>query len=139
MTLSVTTEFHEEFEAARERWLRDRLVWYCGFMAALGLLMLLGAFLTLDSAGEALSGDFIARFIVRGGMAMLFGWALAYAATRRRDLSRERVLRIVSFCIIALGLLGLVAAPAVSGAMRAILSDGGGVSGGPGPGAAWVF
>jgi len=139
MSLSVTTEFHAEFEAERERWLRDRLVWYCGFMAALGLVMLLALILSLDSPGEALTGAFIAPFIVRGGMAMLFGWSLAYAATRRRDLSRVRVLRIVSFCIIALGLMSLIVSPAIAGAMGAILSEGDGESARLGPGAGWLF
>jgi serine phosphatase RsbU (regulator of sigma subunit) len=139
MTLSVTTEFHEEFEAARERWLRDRLVWYCGFMVALALIPLVISIIRIDSPGEALEGGYLARNLVRIGQAALFGAAFTYAATRRRDLSRERVLRVVNVCIIALGIMSLVAAPAISGAMSAIMSGPGEGSRSLGPGAAWVF
>ena len=111
MTMSVTTEFHAEYEAVRERRLRDRLVWYCGFMAVLGLILLLFAFFTLEGAGDLLSADFLIKLAVRGGQVALFGLAMAYAVTRRRDLSRERVLRIVFWCIVALGLMSLVVAP----------------------------
>ena len=139
MTLSVTTEFHAEFEAAREQWLRDRLVWYCGFMAGLGLLLAIWAILALDTAGDALSAAFISVFIVRGGQALLFGIALSYAATRRRDLSRQRVLRIVSVCIVTLGLMSMLVVPALTSVVNLALADEFASGARLGPGLPWLF
>ncbi len=137
--LSVTTEFHAEFEAEREQSLRNRLVWYCGFMAVVGALGVLLAVFTLDSASDALSASFVASMLVRGGQFALFGFAMAYASTRRRDLSRVRVLRIVFWCIVALGLMSLFVAPVISKGIEAAFSDGEGAGVRLGPGAAWAF
>lgn len=136
--LSVTTEFHAEFEAEREQWLRNRFVWYCGFMAVLGLLLVLQALFSLEGASDLLSGQFIARILVRGGQVALFGGAMAYASTRRRDLSRERVLRMAFWCVVALGLMSLVVAPLASSTINAVVGD----AENPwqmGPGVAWFF
>lgn len=137
--MSVTTEFHAEYEAAREKWLRDRFVWYSGFMAVVGLLLLLQAFFSLDSAGDLLSGEFMAKLLVRGGQVAIFGAAMAFASTRRRDLSRERVLRMVFWCIVSLGVMSLVIAPVASAAMNTLLASGDGARPGIGPAGAWLF
>jgi len=139
MTLSVTTEFHAEFEAEREQWLRNRLVWYCGFMLGIALIPLLFSFIQLDTIDDALDREFLTTLGVRAGQAMLFGAAFVYAATRRRDLSRQRVLRIVNFCIIALGLLALLVVPLAASGIDALVSadDAAGVR--VGDGAAWAF
>ncbi len=138
MMLSVTTEFHAEFEAEREQWLRNRFVWYCGFMAVLGLLLSLQAIFTLEGASDLLSGEFIARILVRGGQVALFGGAMAYASTRRRDLSRERVLRMAFWCVVLLGLMSLVVAPLASSALNAAFGDAD-KAWQMGPGVAWFF
>lgn len=139
MTLSVTTEFHAEFEAERERWLRNRLLWYCGFMTCVGLLALLFAILSLDSVGDALSADFMAKLLFRGGLVVLFGGAMAYASTRRRDLSRRRVLRLLGVCILTTGLVGLFVSPALAAAINSVSGSESGEGLRFGQGASWLF
>jgi len=140
MTLSVTTEFHAEFEAERERWLRDRLLWYCGFMTGVGLLSFLPLVFTIftsESVSDTFTASFVSKFLFRGGLAVLFGGAMAYASTRRRDLSRKRVLRILSVCILTIGLVGLFVSPALAATINSFGGEGGEVR--FGQGASWLF
>jgi len=139
MTLSVTTEFHAEFEAEREQWLRNRLVWYCGFMVAIALVPLLFSVFTLDSLSAAISRSFLTSVGVRSSQALFFGGAFVYAATRRRDLSRQRVLRIVNVCIIALGLLSLLVVPLIASGIDVLVNDETAQGVRVGHGAAWAF
>ncbi len=119
MTLSVTTEFHAEFEAERELWLRDRFMWYCGFMASIGLLLLLIAIISLDSFGEACPAVHSSQSSSSAaGKSSLFGGAMAYVSTRRRDMSRYASC-IPSICIITIGIVALFVSPAITAAINA--------------------
>ncbi len=110
-TSTFTTEFGQEFEADRGRWLRRRFVWYTGIVG--GALLLLGLW---NLAGH-LIGDKIERppfartaawqaILVTILTGALYLGALAYVRTKRQW--QEQPLRVVYWLIVVNGVLALV-------------------------------
>jgi len=118
MTSTVTMDFREEYEAERTRWLRRRVLWYCGVsLALIGTdllisLALLAAYLlhiaTSQVAPLAITLDMSTNAISLA----VFAAALIRAARQR--LSADRLLRMVYWVIVSIGLLSIVVMPLVT-------------------------
>ena len=113
-TSAFTTEFGQEFESERERWLRRRFLWYTGTITCLN-----GAvFIPLGIVGLATGASGSGFGGVGGGIALLTAvtlsttlYATAFAQMRRRQVaSRELILNTVFWLIVVSGVLRLVAA-----------------------------
>ncbi len=111
MTTSVTTEFREEFESERERWLRRRFLWYTGVVIGMNLLGLGSGLLAVkfvSSLGGEMPGGW-ANFMLSVALTLLYLGAFAYA--RRHLMSRERMLRLVTVLILIYGGATILATP----------------------------
>lgn len=122
MTSTFTSEFREEFELARERWLRRRFVWYAVVVLVLGGISLLASLAPAFGFGINVGGiaeEEKARIVraTRIGSAVIsligaLGLILYIAAliyVRKRLLSRESLLRLVFWLIVINGVLGFAA------------------------------
>lgn len=113
-TSSFTTEFGSEVEADRQAWLRRRFLWYAGLQgvfAIMGLLLLLTGS-NSDSIGMR------ARW-VSGGLNLValiaFGWAFVHVWRDR--LPRFQPLKLVYWLVVSMGLMTVLAMPALSTTM----------------------
>jgi serine phosphatase RsbU (regulator of sigma subunit) len=115
VTVSVTAEFREEFEAERSAWLRRRFLWYTG---------LAGGFLVLTSLISSVAAVLMYLGIdlaeaqpppeaaVPATISTAFSWVSAmlfvssFARVKRVSLpSRESLLRIITWVIVLAGLV----------------------------------
>lgn len=122
MTSTFTSEFREEFELARERWLRRRFLWYASVVLVLSGLSVLVTLVPAFGFGIGVGDvpeDEKARVIraTRIGAAIVAllsvpGLVLYIAAlmyVRKHLLARESLLRLVFWLIVINGVLGFAA------------------------------
>lgn len=118
MTSTFTSEFREEFELARERWLRRRFMWYAWIVVALGVLTLMGALLPAFGLAIKIEGDdpeAVARAtaltrasaiaISALGLIGLLLYVGAIVYVRGRLLNRDALLRLVFWLIVINGVI----------------------------------
>lgn len=108
-SISVTTEFREEFEAERLHWLRRRFLWYTGVVGGLGVLDVVGsiiffAFQSRFEIAPLFPVLLITLSIVAAGA---FVGAFVFALRTRRALSRASLIKLVGALIIVNGLAQL--------------------------------
>jgi serine phosphatase RsbU (regulator of sigma subunit) len=111
-SLSVTSEFREEFEAERTSWLRRRFLWYSGILGVLGLVNLataVGAFFILVPPSGFLAG--VGVIATSLGAMMIFLGPFIYVKGHATRFDRDQLLRFVTVMIVAAGLLNLVEIP----------------------------
>ncbi len=114
MTATVTSDFREEFEVERSRWLRKRFLWYTGSVATFHLLhmfTLVAVAVGVEELRPA-SGAIALSALVRAAHTALFVVAFMYAYNKVR--SRERLLQLVSQLIVASGLIAIIIEPVLS-------------------------
>ncbi|TVQ63537.1 MAG: serine/threonine-protein phosphatase [Phycisphaerales bacterium] len=122
MTSTFTSEFREEYEAERVRWLRKRFLWYAGVIIGFGVIVVLAAMLPLFGVGMRISGlsdqaSALATSVIRNVVlvSIFFNLVLtgvyvwAFVHVRRQSLSRDTILRLVYWMIVATGVMSLVA------------------------------
>ncbi len=120
MSSTFTSEFREEFELERERFLRKRFFWYAAVVIVIGALGLIANGLPLFNIGVRVSSDDPAqaantlRLIrlnaitsVTTGLLGVVAYALALAYTRRHLLPRDKMLKLVAGLILFNGVLAL--------------------------------
>ncbi|MEO1130665.1 MAG: PP2C family protein-serine/threonine phosphatase [Planctomycetota bacterium] len=115
MTVSVTAEFREEFEAERSAWLRRRFLWYTGLAggfliltslisSVVAVLLYLGVDLTASQPPPEAAVPATISTAFSWVSAMLF--VSAFARVRRVSLpSRESLLRIITWVIVLAGVV----------------------------------
>jgi hypothetical protein len=120
-TSLFTSDFHVEYEAERERWLRRRFLWYTGVVSALNIVPLLVGVLVLAFARTELgNSEYNAALLGFGSgavSAIPYVWTFFYARARR--LKRDQLLFIAYGLIIFSGILELLTPVAV----RSLVKD----------------
>lgn len=111
MTATVTSDFREEFEAERSRWLRRRFLWYTGIFGALGLLATLASvaiFFNISREAFGLAIGVVGLNLVGATLYVAF-----FLHVRRADrpITRAALVRLVFWLIVLNGILQLPAAP----------------------------
>lgn len=111
MTSTFTSEFRQEFEAERERWLRKRVLWYLGVTLGYSLIAIVpGTLFALwaISAGKIPQEQVAATGLgLAGGFISTAIYALAFLHARRRPFTRPEMLRFVVRLFVTTGLLAL--------------------------------
>lgn len=131
MTISVTSEFREEFEAERLDWLRRRFLWYSGIIGGLGVLNLLSLVaMTIFFVSPRIEGDGAQVWVAVGVLhlvavlvAALFLGSFVYVKRHGRGFSRPGLLRLVTTIIIVAGVLNMIEVPFESIVNRALSDD----------------
>ncbi len=116
MSSTFTSDFRQEFEQERERWLRRRLLWYFGVTIALSVIAIASGAVSLALVGPrpGVSAEASRLLWVSSGLSLLasasgllaYLWAIrrVYAA---RHLTREQAIRLVVWLFVINGALGL--------------------------------
>lgn len=113
MTSSVTTDFREEYEAERSRWLRKRFLWYAGVVITIAILGIIGQILGVIFSEEV--RKLVTQSIMQATLGVLsiliyigaFVWAL------RHTLVRERMLKLVYALIVITGAISILGTPLI--------------------------
>ncbi|MEX2217909.1 MAG: PP2C family protein-serine/threonine phosphatase [Phycisphaerales bacterium] len=111
---TFTTEFGQEFDAERERWLRRRFLWYTGIIGGFSLLNTIGAPIGYAVAvGERGTPEGLgAATVISVGVGVvitaLYGSAFAFAW--RRALRQEQLVSAVTLLIVGYGVTQLMGA-----------------------------
>lgn len=109
MTATVTSDFREEFEAERLRWLRKRFLWYTGINGALGVLGVLIAASMFFAAPERVYGFVTLGVVINVIAAGLFVALFMHVRNHQRPFSRHRLVAFVYWLIVLSGLIQLPA------------------------------
>lgn len=111
MSSTFTSEFRQEFEAERERWLRKRVLWYLGVTLGYSLIAIVpGTLFALwaISAAKIPQEQVAATGLgLAGGLISTAIYALAFLHARRRLFTRPNMLRFVVRLFVTTGLIGL--------------------------------
>ena len=111
-TISVTSEFREEFEAERAAWFRRRFLWYTGVFGVLGLLNLVGRLIDIAIADKTGVATDQAVQVIAGVPSLLLDIG-GFVYVLRARLSREQILRLVFWIITIGGMIGILIAPLI--------------------------
>jgi len=119
VTSTVTSDFREEYEAERGRWLRKRFLWYSGVVLGLGLLSSIAQVIVYVFVTQV--RDFATQYWLQFGLGIfsLLIYAAAFLWALRHSLDRDRMLRIVYTLIVVAGALSIVGTPLIFEASRA--------------------
>lgn len=111
-TATFTADFRDEFESERTRWLRRRFLWWTGTVGVIGCIQLITVVLV---AAYTLPGEqwpwAMLVVIVNGCAVATFVSAFTWAKRHVEFVPRERLLRIVSWVIVIVGVLNLLEIP----------------------------
>jgi len=111
-TLSVTTEFRHEYEAASLQWLRKRFLWYTGIMGGLGLIgLIVSSAIVFPIVPRGAMGITIAATAIQTLTVAVFVGLFLRFRPKDRPITRDQLIRIVSGIIIVTGLLKLASMP----------------------------
>ncbi|UCD75171.1 MAG: serine/threonine-protein phosphatase [Phycisphaerales bacterium] len=132
MTSTLTMDFREEYEAERSRWLRRRVLWFCGVSLVLAGLSLMALAVSMLPAVAGAEGppEMPALAVVLAFASQMVSAVLLFAVLMKvaRSLLRsDQLHRIVFWTIVAIGLVNLLPVPAVA------MFDAGGDAGAEGP------
>lgn len=110
-TATFTTEFGQEFEAEREKWLSKRFLWYTGILGGLYVLNTIGSpFALLKKHPPELGSQYTAAILIglciEAATAACYAWAFLYA--RRRTLSHAWLVGAATVLIVAHGVVHLI-------------------------------
>ena len=111
MTRTVTTDFRDEYEAERTRWLRKRFLWYSGVVLGFSLLQLIGTYISIALGQDPLMTGQDVLLITAVGLPNVIGYLAAFLFVLRRPLRRDALLRLVFWLIVGSGVIGLVTSP----------------------------
>ena len=107
MTATVTSDFREEFEAERLRWLRKRFLWYTGINGGLGVIgiavVLALYFAAPRSVIHLVTISAAINFLSTG----LFLGLFFHVRNHARPISRQRLVAFVYWLIVLVGLIQL--------------------------------
>lgn len=113
MSSTFTSEFRQEFEAERERWLRKRVLWYLGVTLAYSLIAIVpGSVLAIWAIAKSkIPADQAAPTMLglAGGAITTLMYAVAFLNARRRLFKRPEMLRFVVRLFVAAGLISILA------------------------------
>ncbi len=126
-TSTFTTEFGQEFEADRGRWLRRRFVWYTGIVGGAFVLLAFIDFVDLLTTDNTRRPGFAIRAAwLQMGVTLLTGFmylgSLAWVRTKRQW--ENQPIRVVFWLLLAYALLALVSAFLGLGAGARFAADG---------------
>lgn len=119
MTATVTTDFRREYESHRQLFLRRRVLWFAGIVAAFFAFLLLWQTLWAVIEPSGLGRAFWVTLLVRSTILALYVASFVYTLNRRKVLSRKGMVRIVTGLILATAFLLYVPAHVVT----ALVSD----------------
>ncbi|MBC7834548.1 MAG: serine/threonine-protein phosphatase [Phycisphaerales bacterium] len=110
----IPTEYSSKYESERSRVLRRRLLWYC--VVALFFIMVSAMMNGLELAGMVESDSEARTFTaldLTGDVFLLSLYAGAMVYVLTRPLSRQRLVQIITWLIVAAGALVILVAPVV--------------------------
>ena len=109
MTISVTTEFREEFEAERLHWLRRRFLWYTGVVGGLGVLDVIGSTIAtfIGFGGEYPAWIPWVLIALSALAAGAYAVAFLFALRTRKPLTRATLIKLVFALILVNGMAHL--------------------------------
>lgn len=110
MTITVTSEFREAYEAERTLWLRRRVFWYCAVSMGVTSMLLLGVVLgrLLSDAELPWLVTLLPAFAAMSKLAV-YGWT--YLTAQRHHPARDFLLRLVLRTVVIVGMIDVVAVP----------------------------
>jgi len=114
LTATVTSDFRSEYESERRLFLRRRLLWFTGYVGCVFAALLLWQTVWVFFDFESLDGEFWVKLVVRSANLAMYGGVFLYANSRRQDLTRKQMVRLVSGLIIATAFLLYVPAQVVT-------------------------
>lgn len=112
-TATVTTDFREEYEAERGRWLRLRFLWYSGVVIGLSLIVLLIQALVFVFVEQVQGLKLQAGLQLGLGSLSTLCYVGAFVWAMRHTLDRPRMLRLVYAVILISGLISLIGSPVI--------------------------
>lgn len=118
MTATITSDFREEFELERGRWMRRRLLWYTGIFGGLAVLQfviqlivgIVSLFVRIEGI-ERIGFIFWLSLVVTFLTILIFAAPFAYVWRRREAITRDRMIGIVFWIIVINGVIGLLNFP----------------------------
>jgi sigma-B regulation protein RsbU (phosphoserine phosphatase) len=118
MTSSVTSDFREEYEAERGRFLRKRFLWYSGVVIGLAAISLVAQFVALTISEEARQAA--RQLWLQGALGLISTllYLIAFAWAWRHTLDRDRMLKLLYVLIVASGALSILGTPLIFEASR---------------------
>lgn len=111
MTSSVTSDFREEYEAERGRWLRKRFLWYTGVVTGLGVLAIIGQILVMILSADMWAFSRQSTMQIALGLLSTLLYIGAFAWAFRHSLTRDRMLKILFVLIVSSGAISIVGTP----------------------------
>ena len=109
MTATVTSDFREEYEAERLRWLRRRFLWYSGINGGLGVIGTI-AVVSLFARIPRSEAGLVALAVILNVVGMaLYASLFFYVRRTRRPIGRDRLVRFVFWLIVINGVIQLPA------------------------------
>lgn len=122
MTATFTSDFREEYEAERARWLRKRFLWYAAVVIALGVIGIAALALPLLDIGVRVQGEVSeegrqavidamkrtawVNLALNAALTLLYIWSFLFV--RARYVSRETVIRLVYWLIVVTGVVAFL-------------------------------
>lgn len=106
MTATVTTDFREEYETERARWLRKRFLWWSGVIIALDAVNVAGSLiaLALRRVNAPREAVLVGSAFTTAQLAIHI-WGFLYV--RQRLPLRQTIVRLVFWLIVVIGVLSL--------------------------------
>ena len=124
MTSTLTSDFRNEYETQRQLFLRRRVLWFTGLIAGFFVFLLLWQTMWAALAPSEIGRDFWIKLVVRSTNLALYGAAFVYGMSRKSELTRRRMVWIISGLILATAFLLYVPAQVVTRVFNdAFLSD----------------
>ncbi len=106
MTATVTSDFRHEFQTERRRLLRSRFIWFCSLLAAVAAIHLLVLLVDADWSEPGAGATAFSPLL----RLLMFASALAFVLPRQ-TLSRERMIRLVFWLVMASGAVIVIVNP----------------------------
>ncbi len=110
MTATVTSDFREEFEAERLRWLRKRFLWYTGINGGLGVIGIAGVALVFFSVQRDAMHLAVISAAINILSTGLFLGLFFHVRNHERPFSRQRLVAFVYWLIVLAGVIQLPSA-----------------------------
>lgn len=107
MTATVTSDFREEFEAERLRWLRKRFLWYTGINGGLGVIGVVGVLTLFYVAPRSVIHLVTISTAINVISTGLFLGLFFHVRKHARPISRQRLVAFVYWLIVLVGLIQL--------------------------------
>jgi len=127
LTATVTSDFRNEYETQRQLFLRRRVLWFTGMIAGFFALLLLWQTIMVAFGSAGVDRVFWIKLVVRSTNLALYGSAFVYATAHQAELTRRRMVWIVTALILTTAFLLYVPAQAVTAMLNALAHGSGNV------------